>query len=347
MTPLPRHITLRNGVEISTPLLIPSLSSRATGPIRSARPSDGEIELKTCSIIHSKFVNDGIDEALLISAYDIHHDFLEDSSAFRYGFGDSNYVKPRLLFIDSGGYEKHGSSPDKQFGENQNESLKWEESDYRCTIDNLDDDARPVVVNWDCSGSYTEQIAAGQDFFGSRSHLASAMLLKPPNSLGVHDFGEFTDEDLASLGAFDIIGVTEKEIGETVLDRLESIAWLRRHLNDSGVEAPIHIFGGLDPLYTPLYFAAGGELFDGLGWLRYTYRDGVAMHRDAAAILDEEITVERKPYLMKVCLQNLGELRRLSDDLCRFARDNHDWTHFSRGDVLKAIFKRLQEQRGV
>ena len=32
MTPHPRRITLRNGVEMSTPLLIPSLSSRATGP---------------------------------------------------------------------------------------------------------------------------------------------------------------------------------------------------------------------------------------------------------------------------------------------------------------------------
>ena len=75
------------------------------------------------------------------------------------------------------------------------------------------------------------------------------------------------------------------------------------------------------------------ELFDGLGWLRYTYRDGVAMHRDAAAILDGEITVERESKLMTVCLQNLrtslGSCQTISG---RLARDNHDWTHFSKGD---------------
>ena len=68
-----------------------------------------------------------------------------------------------------------------------------------------------------------------------------------------------------------------------------AIYQLRRLLDHAGVESPIHVFGELDPLYTPLYFAAGGEMFDGLGWLRYTYREGVAVHRDATAILDRQI----------------------------------------------------------
>ena len=347
MAMLTRRISLRNGIEISTPLLIPSLSSRAGGPI-SYQPSIAcEPVLAPCSIIHSESLLDGIDESLLVSAYDIHHEQLVDSKAFRSGFGRSRYSQPRLLFIDSGWYEKGGSSLDKQFGESRYESLEWEESEFRYVIDNLDPEIRPMVVSWDHFGSYPEQIAAAQDFFGNRTTIASTMLLKPPNNSGGHDFDKFSGQDFANLQAFDVIGVTELEIGESVLARLMTISRLRWHLDDAGVESPIHIFGGLDPLHTPLYFAAGAELFDGLGWLRYAYREGIAMHRDAAAVLDRQITRRRTPAWMSVCLQNLDELRRLSDDLRLFAHENLNWNRISRGDKLESIYKTLQERLGV
>ena len=347
MVPSARRITLSNGVKLSTPLLIPSLSSRAVGPILYQPSPACEPELTPCSIVHSESLIHSIDESLLVSAYDIHHELLVESSSFNGDFRHSRYAQPRLLFIDSGWYEKGSSSLDKQFGENQYGPLKWTESEYRCTIDHLDDDIRPIVVNWDRFGSYPEQITAGQDFFGGRTSIASTLLLKPPCNTRVHDFNRFSGDDFANLRAFDIIGVTEQEVGESVIDRLVNIAHLRQHLDEAGVVSPIHIFGGLDPLYTPLYFAAGGELFDGLGWLRYTYRDGVAMHRDTAAILDRQLTRRRIPRLLSVCLQNLDELRRLSEDLRLFAHGNHNWTHLSRGEILESIFRTLEERLGV
>ena len=347
MLPLTRHITLNNGIELSTPLLVPSLSSRAGGLIPYQQSPDHAPNPTRCSIIHSDSLIDGIEESLLISAFDIHHGFLVDSDAFTRRFRNSRYAQPRLLFIDSGWYEKGTLPIDRQFGESQDEPLEWNEADYRRTIDGLDDDVRPIVVSWDHFGSYPEQIAAGQNFFGSRTSVASTMLLKPPDNLQVHDFRKFSGEDVANLRAFDIIGVTEREIGESILDRLVTIAQLRRHLDNAGVESPIHIFGGLDPLYTPLYFAAGGELFDGLGWLRYAYREGVAMHRDTAALLDRQINRSRLRTWIRVCLQNLDELGRLSEDLRIFAHKTQDWADLPRGDSLEPIFRALQERLGV
>ena len=135
-----------------------------------------------CSIIHSASLIDGIEESVLISAYDIHHDFLDDTSCLRSRFRHSRYAQPRLLFIDSGCYEKRSNSIDKQFGEHLSEQPPWEKADYVHTIDGLDNDIRPIVVNWDHFGPYPEQIAAGQDFFGSRPSLASTILLKPPDN---------------------------------------------------------------------------------------------------------------------------------------------------------------------
>ena len=299
-----------------------------------------------CSIVHSDSLIYGFQEPLLISAYDIHYGFLQDSNAFRCHFRNSRYAQIPVLSIDSGWYEKGIDPIDKQFGENQYEPLRWEKTDFQSTIDTLDDDVRPMVVSWDHFGSYPEQIAAGQDFFGGRTSLASTMLLKPPDNSGLHDFDKLSREDLSSLRAFDVVGVTEREVGGTVLDRLVNTAWLRQVLDDVRVEAPIHILGGLDPLYTPLYFAAGAELFDGLGWLRYAYRDGVAMHRDTAAILDRQVTTNRTPTLLSLCLENLQELRRLSQDLRLFAHNNRNWTYLHRGDTLKLIFGMVQERLG-
>ena len=304
---------------------------------------DGEPEMTTCSIVHSQSLVHGIDESLLISAYDIRHDLLVDSAAFRSGFEQSRYAQPRVLIIDSGWYEKNGGPPAGQFAGDLKKPLPWEEADYLLTINDLDEALRPIVVSWDHAGPYCEQIIHAQEFFGARTSLAPTLLLKPPSGLRFHRFEKLSDEDVANLRAFDIIGVTEREIGESVLDRLVAISTLRQQLDRIQVPCPIHVFGGLDPLHTPLYFAAGAEIFDGLGWLRYAYREGVAMNRDAAALLDRQITKRWMQTLNSVSLDNLDELRRLTDDLRRLAYKG-DWTVLCRGSSLKPIFESLQER---
>ena len=39
---------------------------------------------------------------------------------------------------------------------------------------------------------------------------------------------------------------------------MTNVAKLRELLDRADVDVPIHVFGALDPLYTPLYYAAGG-----------------------------------------------------------------------------------------
>ena len=341
-----RQITLTNDTEFSSPLLIPSLSSGALGPVPVQAPERGKSVLTPCSIVHSQYLIDGIEDSLLISAYDIKHGLLADGDAFRTGFKDSRYVQPRVLVIDSGWYEKNGSPPGSPFAVNAGESFPWEEEDYTSVIDSLDKDVSPIVVSWDHIGPYEEQIQRAQDFFGGRGHLASVLLLKPPSGSRFHNFDKLSIEHIANLRAFDIVGVTERELGETILDCLVKIAKLRQRLDDARVSAPVHIFGGLDPLFTPLYFAAGAEIFDGLGWLRYAYREGVAMHWTAGTLLDKQITKRSAQSRNWVSLQNLDEINRLSEDMRRFVHRREDWGVFYRGESLRPIFESLQERFG-
>ena len=97
-----------------------------------------------------------------------------------------------------------------------------------------------------------------------------------------------TPIDFANLRGFNIIGVTEKDLGANLLDRLMRVAILRKGLDDVGVNAPIHLWGGLDPILTPLFFFAGAEIFDGISWLRYAYNKGIAINRECYAVVESK-----------------------------------------------------------
>jgi hypothetical protein len=220
-------------------------------------------------------------------------------------------------------------------------------------VDDLDKDVLAVVVSWDDDpalvgssrkGSrYSEQIARAQKFFAARPHLARTLLLKPPGRSAFHlkPLGDMTRMEAGNLRFFSFVGVTEKQLGDTISDRLVALATLRRHLDRAAGDEPppaIHVFGGLDPLYTPLYFAAGAEVFDGLGWLRYAYRDGVTYHREAPPVMDAMVNKRWSQSETTTLLDNLDELAKLTDELKMFTASGGDWTKLRAHGILEPAF---------
>jgi hypothetical protein len=340
-----RRVALRSGIEFETPLLVPALSSIAISPIPYAAHPQAKPQLTPCSIVHSETLVAAIDEALLLSAYDIGNKLLIDSDAFKSGFLQSRYAGPRLLVIDCGWYEKDGGPLGNPFAEGVDAARPWGEVDFLKTLDDLDENINAIVVSWDHEGSYAEQIQHAQRILGARSRFSSAILLKRPGESRFHDFEKLSGTEVASLRAFDVIGVTEKELGETILNRLLALAKLRMQLDDRDVSAPIHVFGGLDPLFTPLYFAAGGEIFDGVGWLRYSYRDGVATSMEAGALLSRQIDKRLSHRTTTLQLNNLDVLRELAGTLRVFSQ-LEDWTKLHRGGDLEPMYDRMQAELG-
>ncbi|WP_439373037.1 hypothetical protein [Bradyrhizobium sp. DASA03120] len=105
---------------------------------------------------------------------------------------------------------------------------------------------------------------------------------------------------------FDIVGVTEKEAGDTFFERLAFVARLRALLDANNVHKPIHVFGGLDPFMTPLYFLAGADVVDGLTWLRMAFSDTGARYLPSHAAMTEpmarfEEAVADPAYELQTC----------------------------------------------
>ena len=249
-----RHLVLRN-TQIDTPCAIPSYSSRARPP----DPLQGFLE---------NTLKD-IEGPVLLSAYDL---FYRAGLGIAYDvFSEIDEAPTPAVLLDSGGYEEiwnnnailAGIIPSGGRG-------LWSEEHYNEILATWETKTELIAVTYDAVAPMSQQIDRARQMAKVFPWLTVDVLLKPIDGrsfLRVSDVSPFSNE----LADFALIGVTEKELGASMRDRLNCLAELRDCLAQAGLETPIHVFGGLDPLMTPLYFMAGADIFDGLSWLRYAF----------------------------------------------------------------------------
>ena len=340
MTYRTRTITLSNGVQLHTPVLVPGISSMAMPAIRYSMNKSRSRRPVACSIIHSDMLASAWDDGILLSAYDIHHHFVADADTLLSPGSGSRYTRQKLLIVDSGWYEHHVYRRSLFF--DQDPPRPWDMSLYELTIDSLDPALRSLVVSWDEPEpeSYQSQITHTKRFFKHRDHIASTILLKPPANTHFHNFTSLRRDLIPELSHFDVIGVTDDDLGDSLIDQLFQLATLRKMLDNAMVEAPIHVFGGLDPIMTPLLFAAGAEIFDGLGWLRYFYKDGLSLSQHTGRLLEGSADERSIISLTTGQLANLVGIRSLEEDLRSFARSGGEWSALPhQRDRLREIFE--------
>jgi hypothetical protein len=301
-TQLRHHST---GVELTTPLLIPSFSSKGF-----ARNKKGVSEIGRILEASGEFIT----ETYLLSAYDIHYGDIPDARNLPF--------TPELIVLDSGGYEK---SLDKDYSavvDSLPAPNPWEIGQWEHVIAEWPDEIAMLAVSYDCHNNrfpFMEQVAtARRSFARCRGHLNS-FLLKPETTTQL-TLDEVFKTALANAGefrSFDVVGVTEKELGRTMLKRMAAIAKLRCALDEAGVNAPIHIFGALDPVAVCFYFIAGAEIFDGLTWIRYGYLNDLCVYTHNVGAVKYGLDMRDDMVKTRAMTENLyalqGLQRRLKD----------------------------------
>jgi hypothetical protein len=323
-----RTLRLGSSDGIRTPLLVPSFSSKGFGRV-TGDPVRSEIS----EVL--EFFAEQLTESFLVSAYDLHARLLEAGDRFAEpDWSASPLSRPEVLFLDSGGYEVRVGADSGELAQDLREPVTdWDEDGYRAFLDSVPEAATNIAaVSWDREGvSYNDQLEQAQALLGGREKLASVVLLKPTQRGASHELAEL--EPAASrLAAFAVIGVTEHELGGPLLKRVEAVMQLREILYRAKLDTPIHIFGALDPLYVPLYFAAGADIFDGLTWLRYAYWHGLAMHREQGGLLDGMLEAREDVRRRVVLAHNLNFLGQLQTKLQRFVQEG-EWDVFSDGSI--------------
>jgi hypothetical protein len=309
------------GVKFTTPLLVPSFSSKGFPPSRDDKPWVSRV-----IEISSEWLTD----TMLISAYDIHHEYIPVPTNLSF--------TPELTIVDSGGYEAGFDEDFSAVAVREHQPKAWSPEHLKGVLDAWPERFPAVFVSYDHPARrlpLADQIAEAKELFSHYPTQMHSMLLKPETKTQEYLkvlLNAVTGEP-GLLAGFHVIGVTEKELGSSLLDRMQRIAELRLALDGAGISTPIQVFGALDPITSCLYFISGAEIFDGLTWLRYAYLNGLCIYRANYGAL--EIGLDSRDPLVdgKTMSDNLNYLRRMELSMRRVALDR-DVRHFSHHQEL-------------
>jgi hypothetical protein len=291
-----------NQAVVKTPILIPSFSSKIGAFARE--------DLKEVLLWSKEFLT----SATLLSAYDIFHNLHPSPSEL----GEIT----EILFVDSGGYETSIDNDISESYQTRAGTGAWDQEKLIKVYSEIPKEYNVVIVNFDESGvrqPIAQQAEHASRLFERFPHFNSNFLIKTESRDQKYVKLENVLESLGDLGRFRILGFTEKEIGNTALDRMRFIANVRMRLDSLGLDMPIHIFGSLDPVSTILYFIAGAEIFDGLTWLRYAYYQGMAVYSENFRFLERQPTEKNNASRKHILQNNIAELDRMRNEMILFA----------------------------
>lgn len=294
---------------MATPLVIPSFSSKGH-PLRA----DGVSQLND----DVEFVVPTLTNAVLLSAYDMHHGQLPGVERLQDYPPRDPYHGPRVIFIDSGGYE---SQPRVDVSGVVNfpwEPAAWSRELLEGVLTTLHPRLTAVMVSFDSPDEpIASQIAAAAELHDRHPTFAIDCLLKARPGLFL-DINEIADA-VGDLAGLDVIGVTEAELGPNLRGRLDLIHQLRATLDATEIAAPIHVFGSLDPVVSTMYLLAGADIFDGLTWLRYALTD-IPMHPDTYAAVSMPWTFDGSEQRAVMLRRNTQVLADLEARMRRYRR---------------------------
>ena len=303
-----------------TPLLVPSFSSKAVPDVRTLFTA----------------LQPSITESFLISAYDVYYHNMEIPSG----------APAEVLFFDSGGYEVSRDHDQVDPVYRIPEPKCWTHDRFEKVIGQLTTVMPCFVTAFDhpeIRQPLSSQLDSALEFFRDFPQFGREILIKPekagerllnlPATLAqVHRFNEF-----------DVIGVTEVELGDSVMDRMENIARLRLAMDLREVNRPLHVFGSLDPVSTPLYFLSGADIFDGLSWLRLAYSNDLAIYHRNRIPLEFGPAERESRGLMRSYEQNLYYLAfTLTARLKKYLIDGDEGRLGTHGDFFQSALDNLR-----
>ncbi len=312
-----------NGVEVErTPLLVPSFSSKGFPDVHKI--------IESCSEL--------IEGVTLVSAYDLH-----------YGKVRPPFDFPKLIFLDSGGYEASKDAELSDLGDRDHHPKEWTQEMHEGVLAKWQPSVPSVLISYDHPKSrvgFAEQIERARAMAPGRTGFLRELLLKPETELQtrlqIDNLLRYVDR----LADFDIIGVTEKEIGNSLVDRMKNIAKIRRALTAAGIDTPIHVFGSLDTISTPMYFLAGADIFDGLTWLRFAFHEGLTIYKHNFGAL--KLGVAAKAHIVdgRCWYQNYYYIIELQLEMRRFLASQDFGSFKYHGDMFKTALQSALEALG-
>lgn len=186
--------------------------------------------------------------SLLISAFDIFH--LNTTEKEKLGIILKTFKSNNIdLIIDSGMYEKVWS---------QKESWSFEQ--YKSVVKNL---SYNFVFNFD--EYINPKDIPTSEIINSINQNDTKSLVPILHTKNNDDLPELCYE-IAKLDNVDVIAIPERELGNGILEGVQTVSKIKQKLLQIDKYKKVHILGTGNPLSILIYSAFGIDSFDGLDW---------------------------------------------------------------------------------
>lgn len=326
-----------SGVSIKTPILIPSFSSKGFrfNNVKESSNNRSQVSEVTDAL---KTTSEYLTESMLISAYDLYYNHIHIEA-----------YPTEIVFVDSGGYETADAHDLSAVWRHTCPIKDWTLEFLQSELDRWPEHVPAAFVNYDhgiLRRPIIEQIEDARKLFSRYPNQLHDFLLKPETMAQQYlNIGNVL-ANISKLKGFDIIGVTEKELGNSLLKRMCNIAKIRLALDEARINTPIHVFGSLDPLTSPMYFMAGAEIFDGLTWLRYSYYDGTAIYNYNYGAICVGIHERDNLVISRALIDNIYYLSSLRFQMKNFLHEQ-DFSEFNfHSNLLRNAFNTFRSELG-
>ena len=266
-----------------------------------------------------------ITDQALLSCYDLHYKKINGPFDFA-----------ELIYLDSGGYEASKDTELSETFDKLHVAQKWDAKMHQRVLTKWKSASPTVFVNFDHPKDRTEvatQIARAKKLKIPNGPHGRALLLKHEGEKGRRLDMDAILKNVKAMDGFSVIGVIEKEVGNSLLGRMVNIARLRKELDAHFVDLPIHVFGCLDTIATYLYFLAGADIFDGLTWLRYAFWKGSTIYRHSYGALELPIDMNSDIVEASCWPHNYQYMQEMKLVMCKFTQDGN-FAHFAPHDAL-------------
>lgn len=283
------------------PLFIPSFSSKGNLLIPYKDETYVSDNYDLLQVLDIRVSN-----SYLVSAYDIFYGFMPQDP--------NDWPYTDFLFIDSGGYEISDTYDLSERNKFNYHVFAWDiekmKQVYRAVTSCPKFSSATIVLSsYDLIGAFKEQLDAALKLAKEFPDSLVNFIIKP--AFPFEQLLEHIKENIEDLHQISILGLTEKELGNTVQTRLLNLISLKQLLDSLNWAGKIHIFGGLEPSLSTLYYFSGADIFDGLSWQKMRYQTNSTLW-DPFSFKIARDEFENKLYMM---VDNLSVLRDLSNSL--------------------------------
>ena len=234
-----RSLQLGN-LTLESSVFFPSVSSVKT----ALKPKDYVALLNALSEVNKQY---------LVSAFDLCQEDSTDREFFRDALLKAAETGTVVL-MDSGNYESYWKDARTTWTQNHfHQAL----GDYPCALAFAFDEQQPP-------DDFDTHIQLICDRYALDQSFAPGIII--PIIHGNADSLPALCAAVASSCGISILAVAERQLGDGVFDRVQTVSAIRKSLDETGQNVGLHLLGTGNPISMALYSLGGADSFDGLEW---------------------------------------------------------------------------------